>query len=381
MVQEYLKEVPVSHVGSEIEKIRRASITNKKDPTVRATLANVIFVREPEDSSLDKIHILAKNLPSRFFVLTIDPKLSSTIRTYVGSHTVENASGQKIQTEEILITVSPDAINRVPNVILSQLVPDIDVILVDCESSEASEIYSNLLDLLFPLSNIYLMKSIDEASISQVREYNKNHGNQVSVRCWSIPLITKWCSLISEQFNSEYVLASLTHLHTIRIKCSVSTIEDAPLSLFHDTCINCVPVDVNLLLSWIEKSLKLKVVSYTRAKRDNIVVILEPTDATYVSAPVTVEIQLTEDGKSDFASQLRYIAFCMGNESFLYQVECSYLTSEDVYEISTGGTLESVEASQNICEFNVRRIPAQHICNTDAMLIAIRNQPIDCTVN
>lgn len=378
MGQDYLKTVKPSEISAEFEKIRRNSSSEKKNNTVRATLANVIFLLDDNKNVTSLIQKLAKNLPSRFFTIKIEEKLESPISTSVGTFTVENSSGQLLETEEIQITSTPEAVNRIPNLILSQLVPDVDIVLIDTDSNCTNQNLQSLKELLIPITDLYLTKEISADTFSTVKLFNSGN-TKTATRCWSVPLISKWRLLVSEQFNSDYVLSSLKSLNCIEIKCTAKAPTDAKVKTINDSYLSCLPADVNLLISWIQNSLGLKISSLKKLDDGSIEVEYDSTTKQFLSA-IKLKISFLDQESEGFSSKIKEISFKMGEESHAYQVDCKYLSKLDVIEISTGGTLKKEDTGADICEFNVRRIPAQNIDEADAILTAIRNQPVNCNL-
>jgi Glucose-6-phosphate dehydrogenase subunit len=376
-------KVSPADVASEFEKLRRKAASddsqNGTAASVRATLANVIFLVGQEDVE-SLIVNLGKNLPSRFFIVKVESKIKEALEVRVASVPVENTSGQVLQTEQIYITVQPSAVNRIPNILLAQLVPDIDIIIIEsegfCSDTSSPDLKQHLLrDLLIGFANIY----VSEDS-SKVVNNCLSLSPSCSFRSWSYPLITKWRSVISEQFDSDYVLMSLKNLQEIKVDFSTSnkgTFGDMPdcKSVFSD-----LPVDIRLLVNWVNKSLGLRAESLISQKPTELIISCVPDDAEIITSPVNLKLTLKDSISSDFNSHILGVSFVMGEEENRYQVDCRYLEKANVIEVSCGGTVKMPGAKEDICDFNIRRIPFHNVDLAEALLIAIRNQPCNCTV-
>ena len=378
MIPAYLKKINPADVASEFEKLRRQVIPEGKNnstaPAVRATLANVIFLVGDED--IEKlIYQLGKSLPSRFFTVKLDSELKEPLDVRVASIPIENSSGQILQTEEVYIAVQPNAVNRVPNILLAQLVPDIDVVVVEC-SGFGRDVKSHVLrDLIINFANIYV--SEDSSDVAKV---SSAINPACAFRSWTLPLIAKWCSLISEQFDSDYVLSSLKNLREVQIDFSVPGRTSIKPELNIENFKQELPADVVSLVNWISRSLTLNAESIVSQNSTELILKSVPQSTEYLSTAVNLRLRLREFSNSDLTSHVLAVSFIMGEDSTRYQVSCQYLKDSNVVEVSCGGTIKSPGEKDDFCEFNVRRIPAHNIDTAEALLIAIRNQPYSCSV-
>ena len=374
-----VKNVAPSDVSSEFEKMRRAQSLDPsiKNPgsVVRATLANVIFLagKTELDPLLTK---LARSLPSRFFAIQINEKACKPVDINVGGRTLENSSGQVLQTEEVYITVSPSAIQRVPNIILSQLVPDIDVVAIECEGFDEQSHSKELKELITSISDIY----VSEDS-TQVASENNGKNINCAFRSWSLPLISKWCSVVSEQFDSDYVIGSLKELKEISIDFSAHKLVLNKSKYDPSELTSLVPSDVSSFTNWIVKSLKLKINEILNEGNDTLLLFCEPEANDFLSSPLIIKVVSKNAPHVGSSAHITGVKFIMGDEDNRFYVSCSYLNSLGVVEVSSGGSLKAVGCSADSCEFNIRRIPAKTLDQSEAILIAIRNQPCNCSVS
>ncbi len=384
MKQAHAKIVSPENVAAEFEKIRRQANVDESGASnqsvVRATLANVIFLAGAEDIA-PVISQLGKQLPSRFFTVEIDDNIEESVVVSVGAQSLENSSGQYLQSEEIYIQVKANNVDSIPNLLLSNLVPDIDVVIVECDDfskvhSGSDEIMKVLKEKLLKFADIYVSK--DLTPFVGVESLGESDMKRCSFRSWSIPLIAKWCAIISEQFNSDHVLESLKDLKEINIEYTSANQKVFEHGADHNDYLKNVPTDVTSLVSWINNCLRLEINKQDVQKDGKLYVQASPIENTFLTSDVKITLNKIDLNNTANVSHVKSVVFMMGDSNNSFEVACRYLDDSNLVEVSNGGSLHN--QTEESCDFYVRRIPAPQIAYTDALLMAIRNQPIDCKI-
>ena len=375
--------VKPSEISSEFEKLRRINPHQKGEKSsnslVRATLSNVIFLISAEEekfnADIDSLIVhLGKNHPSRFFIVSVDEKQNDAVQTKIVSRPIENASGQNIQSEELYISINPTALSRVPNLILSQLVPDIEIILVESENYGVLDGEKFLREKLLEVADIYVSRN-SGTLLTDLRPINP----KCSFRSWSYPTVSKWCSLISEQFNPAQVLDCLPDLNKVAIVVAANAInfEKVKSDKHLETG---VASDLICFLSWILKSLNLQLSGLSKHK-DSLIINCNATSDSCLKSPVEVTFKIDPNIATERGTSILGVKFEMGVGESMTQVECRYISESAVIEVANESAAHGLDIPKtDYCEFNVRRIPAHFYSSAEALLIAIRNQPIDCAV-
>jgi hypothetical protein len=342
-------------------------------------LSNIIFLlghneKVSQNTTEGIIRYLGSNHPSRFFIVQIDDSTENSVDTKIVSRTILNSSGQTIQTEELYISIHANSLHKVSNIILSQLVPDIDVVVVESESFGSINEEFLLRNKIVEIADVYVSKGAN-SSVKSFRGLNE----KCSFRSWSFPFVSKWCSAISEQFDSDHVLNSLNELNEIVITYSDDACETAKIKTIEDFE-NLFPPDLVYLVSWLKECLGIKVSGIANTQSGRLALTCESISDAYVKAPIT--IILTRENVSHTALNISILGVCfvMGSGESTLKVECKYIKSSSAIEVSIESPRHLDNSSNDFCEFNLRRIPAHFFSAEESLLIAIRNQPINCSI-
>jgi len=374
-------QVDPGSIGSALEKARKAAITGKSDNQgeeskpnkagIRATLSNmIILVRGKCEEGL--IEKLAENHPSRFFVIEYHNSLGEPLSTNVARRTVKGASGLLIQTEEIHIRVTPDSVKLVKNLILSHLVPDIETITLAIGKPSVDSRETLLRDDLISISDTFMGSVLDTIE----RPSENSSLNSVRYSALFSPRISKWRSLIAEQFDSEEARKNLSALSSI---CITYCEESA----------NILPEEALLIASWILDSLKISPKEKLAGEDGKIIIKCRGlNESASKSAALPNETMLTfKASENNALSHISGVSFEMKNakdvssDGVSYVLNCSYLNNISAIEISSGGVGESKDSSSevaassgDVCEFYVRRIPTHQICIAESAIELIRGR-------
>jgi hypothetical protein len=372
--------VSPSRIGNELDQLRRDSLRNSNEkgnatqPTVRATLSNMILIAPcSQDSNKEDyvsicIEDLAKTHPSRFFIITINVAIETKLKTTVASREVYGNSGLKIQTEEIHIEVHPTSIQLVKNLVLAQLIPDIETIAIELFRSKDHPYREGLIEVLHDMLDTLISYSpfnpLKEGIISSPAEGETIIAKNVAYRnlCW--PMTSKWRALVSEQFDTDQALHALSRVKNITITYSESINNKE------------IPEEALLLASWILSSLEISVSS--RIKNGNNQTILACKGKDQTTKASLIFVPTNREGLSCISEVTIEME---DSETASFQTNCTYLPSLHAIEVTSGGKGDAELRESNIgdtCEFYLRRIAVSHYSISEAALELIRGAtPLD----
>ena len=252
-------EVPPSEIRSALasswndaatDDVQDAKAHGEKDQSmrIRATLSNIIMLLPPSpDKKINsRIDALIESLcivhPSRFFIIEmLDSSADGgDLRTAVSSRCVLASSGSHVCSEEIYISVKPAAAQHIPNLLLSNLVPDVaaDLLLLgnplagDCPVEEqgvlqlvaASDRMSDR--VIFDSSRFesfgeclqsIIAQSSDDAGQSSFGVSGIYSEQNYKFRDVNWRRLRRWRSLVREQFNLDRISGRTDSLATIEI--------------------------------------------------------------------------------------------------------------------------------------------------------------------
>jgi len=132
------------------------------------------------------------------------------------------------------------------------------------------------------------------------------------------------------------------------------------------------------LVSWINNCLRLEINKQDVQKDGKLYVQASPIENTFLTSDVKITLNKIDLNNTANVSHVKSVVFMMGDSNNSFEVACRYLDDSNLVEVSNGGSLHN--QTEESCDFYVRRIPAPQIAYTDALLMAIRNQPIDCKI-
>jgi glucose-6-phosphate dehydrogenase assembly protein OpcA len=276
-------------IESELDKIRTATAaqdvakeqqsTGSAGPRARATLSNLIILNAGAGSSsaasaIDHlINELCLSHPSRFFVVdcnlpeTADPA-ENGIATAVSSRCFLADSGAHVCSEEIYISVAKKSIAIVPNLLVSLLAPDVDVVLVvvgdpGASSEDGKPRAEELLGILLKIVDRVIYDSLSCGTYSRgIRTLTDAaalgaHGGSSSRAFAELARklsdmnwrrIKRWRSLIAEGFDAERLADSVPSISRITLTCRQPAAELQR---------GCAGADALLLAGWILHSLEV----------------------------------------------------------------------------------------------------------------------------
>lgn len=201
------------------EELTRLWDTEQGEKKVRASLFNlIIFVQKTErtDHYKNLVKSVVSKFPCRVILIISDEGIKEGyLRTSVGSETVGEGELQ-IFCEMIQIEVAGKLIERVPFIILPQILPDLPVYLL-WTKDPATE--STILPHLEHLASRIIF---DSESTNDIQAYSKavlsltqRFHCQIGDLNWSI--LAGWREAVSEVFNSSDAFSALTQAKIIRI--------------------------------------------------------------------------------------------------------------------------------------------------------------------
>lgn len=381
------KEVQASKINFELDHMRRDLLlhTSKEGEGphkegVRATLSNIIILSGADIASSNLkddystlIEDLAKVHPSRFFVVSYVSAHDLELKTKVVTRKALAPSGSHVHTEEIHIEVGPENAALVKNLILSHLIPDIETIAIEIGSFPSDAFSINLKDSVMSISDTliaYTPRVAHDSSDGAIGSDVSPSESDISYHNLSWPMISRWCSLISEQFDSEQSLMALKGIRAIKISYSSNNSEK-------------VPETALLFAAWMLKCLSLTLESSNQSEDGSSTLVtcraISQNELGIPSSPITLEfIPSDKEG----LSQISEIQIEMQqSEKINYRISCKYVPSSRSIEIISGGEGDSEQCTAEIgdtCEFYIRRITVQSVSTSEAVLELIRaGTPID----
>lgn len=371
--------VPPSRIGSELDRLRKESVrissgnngSEKIGGTIRATLSNLIILTEareqggktPENSMISQcIEKLALLHPSRFFVICVDSNLSQSLRTEIHSRTIKGTSGAITQTEEIHISVHPDSLKLLKNIILAHLVPDIETICLELSNMELLSYREQLLHVVKELIDTSISYAPYRFTESRKPQSEKEPYTSPAFRdiCWS--LLGKWRMLISEQYDSQEAQKLIEKISDIHIIYTNNQEENSN-----------IPDEAISLAAWLLSSLKLFPNTKHEITRNEIQVTC--TSTAKMKSQVTLHLSGVPKKGLSRISQVK-IEMKLSPESS-FATSCTYLPSIESIEVTSGGKGEADDTrsiSGETCEFYFRRCSVQQISISEAALELIRGE-------
>ncbi len=268
-------KVPPAKIVGELERIRReaAALDAEKEalasgeaaPRVRSTLSNLVllvFEDEPgigKSTVEDLITELCVAFPSRFFIAGFSQERGgesdSVLDTAVSSRCVLTNSGMHVCSEEVYVSVHPDSVDLVPNLLLSLLIPDVETILLVlgdpgavASDSHAAEAFTKLLAGLDSVSDRveYDSAFFRDYALSHTRLCVDGSENSPARRDLNWSRMSKWRSLLAEQFDSEGGEGIMDGVSSFRLSTSVAQDQfslgrpGSDVLLFLGWCLSCL---------------------------------------------------------------------------------------------------------------------------------------------
>jgi hypothetical protein len=253
-------KVSPSSIRSELDRLRKESDTSRPDPgsstgqgTIRATLSNIIILaphtphHQDTDCPISEcIENLAGMHPSRFFVVYAGSELQEPLLTEITSRELSGTEAETVQTEEIHISVHPDSLHIIKNLILSHLVPDIETICLEISGVREHPFRTQILETLKDLIDTCISYAPSRLLTGSKTVSSETYCKPLNYKylCW--PLLEKWRLLISEQYDSQEAQNLIENISDIWISFSENPENNAS-----------VPDEALTLAAWILSSLKL----------------------------------------------------------------------------------------------------------------------------
>lgn len=372
--------VPFDQIAKSLEKIRREAaqldqeeerkVTGRSAPRFRATLSNLIFLwtdcgKMVDEKVLDSlISELCVNHPSRFFIVqysAFGAACSGLAQVY--SRCVMANSGVHVCSEEVYISVQPNTLPGVSSLLLSLLLPDIDLVLsVFCDpvlpgKSEqvdlARDRFLRLFRSLRQISNVIVYDSAAfenyDASLCELlgeTHLSARERERVRHRDVNWTRTKRWRSLITEQFDAPRFANAAPNISQITFYCRVKQ-EELRRGL--------IPAQALLISGWLLASLGYSAIE-----------LLDELDLARLS------FRAMPKGVSSRASTVAFVSEsepCFNEKGDLNSIEMHLESSEERLRLTlkrmrekqlavvAADVLESAEYPQDSCEVEIRSTP------------------------
>jgi len=295
-------EVKPADIAAELGKVwrERAELYSKLQqsesgvaPThVQVTLANIIILvsgtnPKQEDEVVESlVSQLTLSHPSRFFVLSCAASGATVdkVKTFVSSRCALSQSGANICSEEIYISVTEDGVAGVPNLLLSLLVPDVEITaVVPVGEGLENSTYRKLLQAVRELSNTVIYHSLYFPNYLSgvnglIGDKLKEEQFFVQVRDVNWERTRRWRHAVAEQFGATRAVDCVREVTEIEFVYGGG--DDSKVQ---------APADVFVVAGWMIECLEWKL---TSGKVENGTVIVEaknsegkPVKLTLVRSP------------------------------------------------------------------------------------------------
>lgn len=371
--KEQAKEVKPAHIGAELERMRKSlssslldnskNSSKNSNSSIRATLSNMIILvpsiedhQSACDSISECIEGLATSHPSRFFIIEIDKNLKHPLTTSVKGRELKNPSGTLLQTEEIHISIHPDSLSLIKNLILSHLIPDIETIYLEI-STGSHPFRKVLLEALSECIDTCITYAPDKEIEKSSTSLKKIDHKYI---CW--PLLSKWRSLISEQYDSPETQKMVEKISDIFITFTQNDSETSK-----------IPDEALALSSWMISSLHAFPNAVDRDEENRTSITC--TSTTKNKTELKVHFQPYTKKSFSGVSQVRIVMQLSDRSSF--ETSCTYLPSIESIEVTSSGKGEALDEPSkpgDTCEFYFRRTSIQQKKTSEAILELIRGE-------
>lgn len=387
-------QVPASKLGSELERIRReaAALDAEQEvskggeaaPRVRATLCNLMFLVSSGGPSVQsrEVDTLLTDLcvahPSRFFIVGFQPNTgedSESLPTAASSRCVLTNAGMHVCSEEVYVDAQPDSVALVPNLLLSLLIPDIEVVLLllsdpavqvsDSTGANDPKAFQQLLSGMKGVCDLLLYDSMlfeDYASSVEVIYASRRNGHSEPAPSWDLNWnrTKRWRTLIAEQFDTTESVKSAENVRRVEVKC-YSTEEEFERGKLSSEAL--------LLGAWVLTCLGYEPKSVTKQEKDMVSLSAEGEGSFELSF---VRREPDEADEASFLSDanVRSVSFELESELGQCHLKLARNVSESLAEISTAFS-STASGSSNTCDIFMRKVPFPKQTATDIVLADI----------
>ncbi len=384
-----------STIEGELEKIRMAAAADDaadekgKGSTpaarVKATLKNIILINAKGsnraadtdiDSLIDKLCVAH---PSRFFIVdgNLDPERMD-LATAVSSRCFLAESGLHVCSEEIYVSASERSSVLVPNLLLSLLAPDVDVVVVLLGNPEdISPAAAAILGGIAKLSDLLLFDSchcrqylgglvpiLGAANITrEMYGVLAADPSAKSLADINWPRLRRWRGLVAEGFDAAKFVDSADETTEVSF-----VINGDPSQKNH----LLGSAEAWLMAGWIISSLSLRVGDC----RSNGTSSVE-FDCTRIKADESLKgkncllkFEVSSYSAAAASGALSSIDFKIVSDSFEGSLRVDRRFDKGTAEISMGITHSEAEPD-NSCEFTVRSLPFSTQDFSDEILSAL----------
>jgi glucose-6-phosphate dehydrogenase assembly protein OpcA len=211
------KTIQLTDINEELTRLWNTEQGQKK---IRASLFSLIlYVQKTERASF--YQGLVKSVVSKFpcrviLILSDEHSKEAYLRTSVSSETLGENSDEKIFCEIIQIEVAGKLIERVPFLILPQILPDLPVYLLWTQDPSTE---SAVLPHLEPFADRIIF---DSESTSDLQRYCQSvlslmHRFHCDIGDLNWSAISGWRTIFSKVFNDQEHFSALTQTKIIRI--------------------------------------------------------------------------------------------------------------------------------------------------------------------
>lgn len=378
-----------SKIRSEIERLSKECLAfnsesnnteiKKNRLTAKATLANIVVICSFDESSNNRnsnngidnlVAELAVSHPSRFFLIHIAQNQKDKIKSQVKRRLIENKFEKNIYSEEIHLYVKPDSISLTKNILLSNFIPDIEIIFLELFSGEVKNYRNIIFDTFKDITNQYI--SLEPLSSIEDTE-KKTNSKKLSPSFKSLLLaqLGRWRNIIADQFETKEAQNLVDKITDIYVNYS-----EEPKSEFDSANL---PTEALTLSSWILYCLKLKAEKIISDLSNELIIECSS------KSNKKLKLHLKKSNLKGFIniSQVKFEMNITSKTNF--SSSCLFNSETNTIEISSSGSgeadisedLSKENLSSTVCEFYYRRCLIKKEKISDTIIKLIRSDDQD----
>lgn len=348
-----------SAIQAELERIRREAaamdvvIEGSGDaaPRVRATLSNFIVLVPRATATIHReldslITELCITYPSRFFIVEYLSEASeqSVLETGVSSRCVLTNAGMHVCSEEVYLTVRPQTVPFVKSMLLSLLIPDIEVVLfvlgdlgVLSEGDDLATIIQQIAScadlVVYDSQRFEAYGSTTESLLGAMSKFVLWNGDTLPRRDMHWNRLKRWRTVLAEQFKSEESSNLLERLTRIDLRYGQAGAADS--------------ADTLLLASWIASCLSLTPTSIERNATSSVL---------QFSGPNGQSVSLACSQHEGCTSGLHSLELHLGSGEGEITTILQQHASENALSVTTEFAAQA-SGSKNSCDLFMRKVP------------------------
>lgn len=209
------KSIQLTNIAEELSKLWNNQESQKK---TRASLFNLILYIQKNDytsSYQALIKTVISKFPCRVILILSEESNEPYLKTSVSSETI-GGSNHQVFCEIIQIEVAGELIERVPFIILPQILPDLPVYLLWTQDPSAQSIILSCLEpftdrIIFDAGRALNLQNYSLSILQLIKSFHCKIGDLNWSAC------SGWRQLFVQIFNTSKALLSLQHSNLIHI--------------------------------------------------------------------------------------------------------------------------------------------------------------------